>query len=298
MRNRHWLIAVLGIAAMTAVACGQALDDEAQVAIPSSNNGAAQAPVADVSEVAPDGKPSVSSQQTAQTADTDDVPVSTEPLTTQPPITSLDLVDLDRCNFIHSINACFSDGAPPEGIPLGDISGVFFLAQEDLFRRLGVDDPVKIKTIEPAEWSDTSLGLPQPGVSYDQVLVQGFKLTLEDESGTAYVYHTSLAGAFLAEPVELLEAGLPRDSIDEEPGTISVQPPVSILDTINSDECSFVHNINSCFSDGRAPEGVLLNDYMDLYLVSRYDLSERTGVEAEFIKIKSVEPVEWNERLA
>ena len=122
-----------------------------------------------------------------------------------------------------------------------------------------------------------------------------FKLTLEDESGTTYVYHTSLAGALLAEPVELLEAGLPRNPVDEEPRTISVQPPVSILDTINSDECSFVHNINSCFSDGRAPEGVLLNDYMDLYLVSRYDLSEHTGVEAEFIKIKSVEPAEWND---
>lgn len=80
---------------------------------------------------------------------------------------------LARCNFVHNIDACFSDGEPPQGVPLAEISGVFFLAQEDLFRRLGVDDPVKIKSVEPTEWSDTSLGLPKPGVSYDQVIVRG-----------------------------------------------------------------------------------------------------------------------------
>ena len=91
------------------------------------------------------------------------------------------------------------DGEPPEGIALGDLLGVFFVAQEDLFARLGVDDPVKIKTIEPTMWNDTSLGLPQPGASYDQVVIEGFKLTLEDESGAAYVYHTSFEEAFLVQ---------------------------------------------------------------------------------------------------
>lgn len=120
-------------------------------------------------------------------------------------------------------------------------------------------------------------------------------MTLEDEGGTAYTYHTSLEEASLALPEELLRAGLPPDSGDEEPEPVSQQPPVSILDTFNTDECSFVHNINACFSDGRAPVGVEIGEYTDLYLVSRYDLSERTGVEPEFIKIKSVEKVEWND---
>ena len=254
------------------VACGQVLEEEA-----------------------PGRIASISTQDSATAVEADEAPTRTEPLTTQPPITSLDLIDPPRCNFVHNINACFSDEEPPEGIPLGDLSGVFFLAQNDLFRRLGVDDPVRIKAVEETEWSDTSLGLPEPGTSYDQVIVQGFKLTLEDESGTAYVYHTSLEEAFLAEPEELVEAGIPRESSDEEPVTIIRQPPVSILDTINPDECSFVHNIDACFSDGSVPEGVLLDEYMDLYLVSRGDLSERTGVEPEFIKIKSVENVEWND---
>ena len=150
MKGKQWVTAVLGVAAMAAVACSQAPEEEAA------------GPIA-----------RISTQDSAAAIVADEAVVGTEPQTAQPPITSLDLIDLARCNFVHNIDACFSDGEPPQGVPLAEISGVFFLAQEDLFRRLGVDDPVKIKSVEPTEWSDTSLGLPKPGVSYDQVIVRG-----------------------------------------------------------------------------------------------------------------------------
>jgi hypothetical protein len=37
--------------------------------------------------------------------------------------------------------------------------------------------PVDFVSIEPAEWPDTSLGWPEPEISYAQVMTEGFKIT-------------------------------------------------------------------------------------------------------------------------
>ena len=48
---------------------------------------------------------------------------------------------------------------------------------------------------------------------------------------------------------------------------VSWQPPVSILDTINPKECSFVHNINACFTDGQLHAGVPIGEYTGLFIM-------------------------------
>jgi len=107
------------------------------------------------------------------------------------PITIIDTLNPDECSFIHAINACFTEGALPEDISPGEVMGLYFLARELLADALGVDaSTAKIAAIERVEWPDASLGLPEPGFSYAQVITPGFKMVMEFE-GKGYVFHTS-----------------------------------------------------------------------------------------------------------
>ncbi len=55
----------------------------------------------------------------------------------------------------------------------------------------GVDtSEVQVVAVEPVTWPDSSLGCPQPGQSYLQVITPGFKVTLEAGEERA-VYHTN-----------------------------------------------------------------------------------------------------------
>ena len=115
------------------------------------------------------------------------------PAPTQTPISIIDTIDPNECSLIHNINACFTDGQPPEDIPMGEYMEVFIIARDDLAERTGVDaDLIKIKSVERAQWPDTALGNPRPGQSYSQVIVPGFKMVLEAE-GQDYLYHTSMS---------------------------------------------------------------------------------------------------------
>ncbi len=48
------------------------------------------------------------------------------------------------------------------------------LAREDLARRLGLaPEAIRLVSVEAVEWSDASLGCPQPGMMYAQVITPG-----------------------------------------------------------------------------------------------------------------------------
>ena len=49
---------------------------------------------------------------------------------------------------------------------------------------------LQIKSVEKVDWNDSSLGAPEEGMVYLQVITPGFKLVLEAE-GELYTYHTS-----------------------------------------------------------------------------------------------------------
>ena len=62
--------------------------------------------------------------------------------------------------------------------------------RQDLAAQLNVTiDEVQVTAIEPVEWSDTSLGCPDPDFMYVQVTTPGYRVSLEVD-GTEYVYHT------------------------------------------------------------------------------------------------------------
>lgn len=72
-------------------------------------------------------------------------------------------------------------------------------ALEDLAARLRLDrDAIQVLSVEKRMWNDASLGCPEPGKMYAQVITPGFLVRLEAE-GATYEYHTSLTHAVLCE---------------------------------------------------------------------------------------------------
>lgn len=108
-----------------------------------------------------------------------------------PPISIIDTIDADECNLIHSINACFTDGQPPEGVSLSEYMDLYFLARDNLAERFDFNPlTIKISEIKKVQWNDSSLGNPEPGMFYTQAIVPGYRLELES-NGATYTYHTS-----------------------------------------------------------------------------------------------------------
>ncbi len=74
------------------------------------------------------------------------------------------------------------------------------LAKADLAERLSVPvDDIRLVSYEELVWPDSSLGCPQPGMEYLQVLFDGARIILDYE-GTMYNYHSGgERGLFLCE---------------------------------------------------------------------------------------------------
>jgi len=73
------------------------------------------------------------------------------------------------------------------------------LAKGNLARRLGVGvKEVTLVSAEAVEWSDTSLGNPQPGMVYTQVITAGYKIILSAGS-QEYEYHSDQERVVLVE---------------------------------------------------------------------------------------------------
>jgi hypothetical protein len=71
----------------------------------------------------------------------------------------------------------------------------------DLAEQTGLSpNEIELVSMEAVEWSDASLGCPQEGFMYAQVITPGFLIILEGQ-GQQYEYHTDQAGnVVLCEP--------------------------------------------------------------------------------------------------
>jgi hypothetical protein len=78
-----------------------------------------------------------------------------------------------------------------EAQPEQDKTTVVQAAKKDLARRLNVrQESIELAgAIEDVTWPDTSLGCPEPGMMYAQVLTPGYRFKLES-GGKPYDYHT------------------------------------------------------------------------------------------------------------
>lgn len=77
----------------------------------------------------------------------------------------------------------------PKPTPGPTASGVD-LARFDLAARLSIElSAITVVSVEDVTWPDSSIGCPQPGMAYLQVLTPGQRIVLSAAGGT-YTYHT------------------------------------------------------------------------------------------------------------
>jgi len=85
---------------------------------------------------------------------------------------------------------------PTGTAPPGEAEAAIRLARQDLAQSLDLaTEAVRLISVEVVEWPDASLGCPQPGIMYAQVVTPGFRVVLE-VGGQTYEYHTD-AGRFV-----------------------------------------------------------------------------------------------------
>lgn len=68
-------------------------------------------------------------------------------------------------------------------------------ARQLLAVQLGAnEDQIDVEEVEARDWPDTSLGCPQEGMAYAQVITPGYRIALEYK-GESYAFHTSQSRA-------------------------------------------------------------------------------------------------------
>ncbi len=86
-------------------------------------------------------------------------------------------------------HGCFSGSSSSVTVP-GATEPVVKLAKEDLANRKGIDkDKIVVVEIEQVDWPDASLGCPEPGKMYAQVITPGYRILLSYKK-EKYKYHS------------------------------------------------------------------------------------------------------------
>jgi hypothetical protein len=87
--------------------------------------------------------------------------------------------------------------ATPVVITGGEKEEMIDKVKADLASRLGIsEEEISVVSAEAKTWSDSSLGCPEEGVAYMQVLTPGYQIILEYD-GTRYDYRTGDMGRIL-----------------------------------------------------------------------------------------------------
>lgn len=85
-------------------------------------------------------------------------------------------------------------------------------ARDDLAQRSGMPpDQIVVSSVQAVTWPDSSLGCPQPGMAYAQVLTPGYLILLE-AGGKVYEYHAGRnSNVFYCADPEPPVPGVPGD---------------------------------------------------------------------------------------
>lgn len=119
-------------------------------------------------------------------------------------LAALGLVLISGCNHMNDSQAQTAGGAPPAMIDA---------MRGDAATRAGVAvSAVSVASAREVTWRDASLGCPQPGMLYPQVLVPGWRVRLL-AGGKTYEYHAGRRGNWAWCPADRAQEPLPGDAI-------------------------------------------------------------------------------------
>ncbi len=94
----------------------------------------------------------------------------------------------------NAVVLCMADEAVKDW---GEAQPLVSLVVADLAERLSVaEDQIVVVQVDEQQWSDSSLGCPQPGQMYLQVITPGYLIVLE-AGGQRYSYHTDMRATFV-----------------------------------------------------------------------------------------------------
>lgn len=192
MKRIYWLTALLLLlAACTAAGNEPAVESEAAeseevTAVPTTipTNTATTSPTA-VTPSAP-----LSLEKTATPAKTE-TPTATAQTGAVMPVT----VDLSQLTPSTAV-ATTPQVIPAPGLP-NPLTALVNQVSQDLAQRLKIDiSEVILVEAFAVDWSDGSLGCPQPGMGYLTVITPGYQITLLAQ-GEVYTYHTDQRRSFV-----------------------------------------------------------------------------------------------------
>ncbi len=89
-------------------------------------------------------------------------------------------------------------GGPVTGNPATD--AIVAMARADMVKRFNFQEgAISVVKVEEREWPDSSLGCPQPGMMYSQVVTPGYLIVLSAD-GKQYEYHAGRNNVVLCNP--------------------------------------------------------------------------------------------------
>jgi len=119
-------------------------------------------------------------------------------------------------------------GAQPEGEPVNTANMPRLVRRAvvaDAARRFQVaESAVVLGSAEQVTWGDGSLGCPQPGRSYTQMLVEGYRVTATTAAGRM-LYHTDTRGNVVTCSLAVRQPQPPDDAARGTGAEPRTQPP-------------------------------------------------------------------------
>jgi hypothetical protein len=86
------------------------------------------------------------------------------------------------------------EAAPPDNTTPPDANAIAEEARAAVAQQLGISPAqVTVASVQEVEWSDTSLGCPEPGMDYAQEVTPGYLIRLS-ASGQSFEYHADREG--------------------------------------------------------------------------------------------------------
>lgn len=158
----------------------------------------------------------------------------TSPLTSPPPLTPSPIITSTQTFQSTPLpTGTITIPTPSPEAPCLSGGSIEERAREALANWLGVSsEEIEVIEVEEVEWPDTSLGCPQPGMAYAQVIVPGWRAVMRADD-EVYEYHSGAGHGVLCDHQGNVTSIPPSPTVTP---TIALDAPTPVSEDA-SDDC-------------------------------------------------------------